>query len=62
MSEESNKTTDKIYALQATETRLQRWALVAEIIGGIAIIVSLIFVGYQVRQSTKEAELNRNAL
>jgi hypothetical protein len=42
--------------------RLQKWALTAEIIGGIAIVISLIFVGYEVRQSTKEAALNRNAL
>lgn len=31
--------------------RLQKWALTAEIIGGIAIVVSLIFVGFEVRQS-----------
>ena len=42
--------------------RLQRWALTAEIIGGVAIVVSLIFVGYEVRQSTKEAALNRSAI
>ncbi len=42
--------------------RLQKWALTAEIIGGIAILISLIFVGYEVRQSTKEAALKRNAL
>ena len=42
--------------------KLQRWALAAEIIGGIAIVISLIFVGYQVRQSTKEAALNRRAV
>ena len=45
-----------------SSTRLQRYALIAEIIGGAAIVVSLIFVGYQVKQSTKEAELNRRAL
>ena len=33
--------------------RLQSAALIAEIIGGIAIIVSLIFVGLQIQQNTK---------
>ena len=42
--------------------KLQRWALTAEVIGGIAIVISLIFVGYQVRQSTHQAALNRSAL
>lgn len=33
--------------------RLQQAALLAEIISGIAIIVSLIFVGLQIQQNTK---------
>ncbi len=33
--------------------RLQTYAQLAEIIGGVAIIVSLIFVGLEVRQSNK---------
>jgi len=32
--------------------RLQAWALVAEIVGGVAVIVSLIYVGIGVRQNT----------
>lgn len=32
--------------------RLQVWALVAEIVGGVAVIVSLIYVGIGVRQNT----------
>ena len=32
---------------------LKKTAIVAEIVGGIAIVVSLIFVGIQVRESTK---------
>lgn len=32
--------------------KLERWALAAEIIGGIAIVLSLIFVGIQVRQNS----------
>jgi len=31
--------------------KLQEYALIAEIIGGVAIVISLIFVGLQVRQS-----------
>jgi len=42
--------------------KLERWALVAEIIGAIAIVVSLIFVGFQIRQSTEETALNTKAI
>lgn len=35
--------------------RLEKWALIAEIIGGVAIVVSLLFVGLQVRQSNSLA-------
>ena len=45
-----------------SDSKLQRRALTAEIIGGAAIVISLLFVGYEVRQSTKEAALNRKAL
>jgi len=41
---------------------LRRWALFAEISGGIAVVVSLIFVGYQVQQSNEQAALNTTAL
>ena len=33
--------------------RLQKWALIAEVTGGVAIIVSLIFVGIQFRENTR---------
>ena len=33
--------------------KLKKWALIAEIVGGIAIVVSLVFVGLQVRQSAQ---------
>jgi hypothetical protein len=33
---------------------LQDWANLAEIIGSVAIIVSLVFVGFQISDSTKE--------
>ena len=32
--------------------KLKKWALIAEIVGAVAIVVSLIFVGLQVRDST----------
>ena len=35
------------------QTRLQQWALVAEIVGGIAIVLSLVFVGYQIRENSR---------
>ena len=41
---------------------LQRWALVAEIVGGIAVVLSLIFVGLQIKQSSEETALNTRAL
>lgn len=31
--------------------KLEKWVQISEIIGAVAIVVSLIFVGYQVRQS-----------
>jgi hypothetical protein len=33
--------------------KLEKWALIAEVVGGIAIVLSLIFVGYEVRQSSQ---------
>jgi hypothetical protein len=36
--------------------KLERWALIAEIIGGLAIVVSLLFVGFQLQQTN---QLNR---
>jgi len=41
---------------------LQRWALVAEIVGGIAVIASLIVVAYELQQSTDQSILNTSAL
>jgi len=34
--------------------KLQEYALVAEIIGAIAVVVSLIYVGFQIQQNTTE--------
>ncbi|MFK7865484.1 MAG: hypothetical protein AB8B95_14810 [Pseudohongiellaceae bacterium] len=41
---------------------LQRWALVAEITSGIAVVLSLIFVGFQIQQSSEETAMNTRAL
>lgn len=37
---------------------LQEWANLAEIIGNVAIILSLVFVGLQIRQNTVQLEQN----
>ena len=42
--------------------QLQKWALVAEIAGGISVVISLVFVGFQVRQSTTESIQNTLAV
>ena len=42
--------------------KLERWALIAEIVGGVAIVLSLIFVGLQVRQSAEQTALNTDAI
>ena len=41
---------------------LQKWALIAEIIGGIAIVISLGVVAFELDQSTEQAALNTSAL
>ena len=41
---------------------LQKWAFVAEISGAAAVVVSLLFVGYQIMQSNEQAALNTRAL
>lgn len=33
--------------------KLKKWALVAEIVGGITIVLSLIFVGYEIQQNSR---------
>ena len=46
------------------KNRLQEYALISEIVGGIAIVTSLIFVGVQMHQNNKlrEAEARHNKL
>jgi hypothetical protein len=41
---------------------LQKWALIAEIVGGIAIVVSLGVVAFQLSQSNDQEALNTSAL
>lgn len=41
---------------------LQKWALIAEILGGLAVVFSLVFVGLEIRQSTNETIQNTNAI
>jgi hypothetical protein len=38
--------------------KLQQYALIAEIIGGIAIVASLIFVGMEIRQNAEVSRVN----
>lgn len=42
--------------------KLQEYALVAEIISALAIVLSLIFVGLQVRQGSEETAANTEAI
>jgi len=42
--------------------KLRKWALIAEILGAVAVVVSLGFVGYQLQQSNEQAALNTQAL
>ena len=44
------------------KNKLQEYALIAEIIGGIGIIASLVFVGAQVSQNAEETALNTRQL
>jgi hypothetical protein len=41
---------------------LQKWALIGEISGAVAVVVSLLFVGYQLKQSNEQAAQNTRAL
>ena len=42
--------------------KLQEYALIAEIISAVCIVLSLIFVGLQVRQSAEETAVNSQAI
>ncbi len=38
--------------------KLEKYALIAEIIGGVAVVFSLIYVGFQVAQNTQAIKIN----
>ncbi|MEE8575748.1 MAG: hypothetical protein V3T31_00700 [candidate division Zixibacteria bacterium] len=42
--------------------QIQKWALFAEILSAVAVVISLGFVGYQLQQSNEQAALNTQAL
>jgi len=42
--------------------KLQKWALTAEIIGGLAVVISIGFVAFELNQNTDEAALNTRVL
>ena len=42
--------------------KLERWALVAEIGSAIAVVISLVFVGLQVRLGAEETAVNTSAI
>jgi len=44
------------------QKKLQDYALVAEIASAVAVVISLIFVGLQIRQSSDETALSTNAI
>lgn len=37
---------------------IEEWAAIAEIIGGLAVLVSLIYLAWEVRQNTRQLEMN----
>ena len=45
-----------------SDSNLKRFALFAEIIGGVAVVFSLIFVGLEIRQSSEETALNTRTI
>ena len=42
--------------------RLKKWALISEIIGGIAVVVSLVFLILEIKHNTRESQLNTQAI
>lgn len=40
------------------KAKLQEYALVAEIVSAIAVVLSLLYVGYQIRENTQQAQLD----
>ena len=42
--------------------KLREWALIAEIISAIAVVLSLIFLAFQIRDGTQQTALNTQAV
>ena len=40
---------------------IQEWGALGEVVGGIAVLVSLVYLAYQIRQNTHQIELNVQA-
>ena len=43
-------------------SKLKYWALVAEIVSAIAVVLSLVFLAMQIRDSTEQTVLNTEAV
>ena len=42
--------------------RLAKGALIAEIVGGIAVVISLVILIFEIRQNTQESQQNTQAI
>jgi len=42
--------------------RLKKWALISEIVGGIAVVGSLVFLILEIKHNTSESQLNTQAI
>tara|TARA_B100001029_G_scaffold134797_1_gene113686 strand:+ start:1053 stop:1382 length:330 start_codon:yes stop_codon:yes gene_type:complete len=42
--------------------RLKKGALIAEIVGGIAVVISLVILIFEIRQNTQESQQNTQAI
>jgi len=38
--------------------KLKKWALIGEIVSAVAVVLSLLYVGYQIHESTEQARLD----
>lgn len=52
--------TDEQKAMKIMKEKLQQWALTSEIIGAIAVVISLIYVGVGVRQNTAAIQVTNH--
>jgi len=43
---------------EGMKAKLQEYALIAEIVSAIAVVLSLLYVGYQIRENTQQAQLD----